>query len=129
MIRDWLIEKNNGWAVGERGETHLIESEHCKFYIGPDYVAGYPSCDKNLQAADPEFFDKLEQRLLHLPTCTRCKMLITMDKISLERLFKESRDFGVIEPADNYVGLQRTLNSCYRTMGKPLPYPIVRIDP
>jgi hypothetical protein len=133
LIKDWLEQQNNGWVLGVHGATYLIENDEWKFYIGDDYIAGYPSCGPNLIAADPEFFNKLTERMSHIWDCEKCIMMQSLERELRTDMVSQIKpmdiDFSGGNTASDYMALKVMLNSCYRTMGKPLPYPIIHIDP
>lgn len=134
LIKDWAEAQANGWTVGLRGDkTPILENGEWKFYVGDNYVAGYPSCGQNLQAEDPEFLDKLGERLKHVFICDKCALILRIDRLEMEDMMRRSlkgdpwmsleTDF-----ADTYRDTQILLNQCYRTMGKTLPYPTISIN-
>jgi hypothetical protein len=90
LISDWLDQTKLGWKTEVRGETHLIEKigdPEWHYYIGDDYISTYPSCafgGNKLIAADPEFFAKLEEFLIHVNGCDKCILAKEMDKIMID---------------------------------------------
>lgn len=141
LLRDWCEEEKNGWSVREYVGNGLhplslpplkyaLVKDAWEFRIGDDYVAGYPSCGDNLIAADPEFFEKLSDRLGHVHGCTKCRMILILSKQPLDDAIRQSFcvsdvSLAAIKPANNLQSHHRMFSS---HNGAMIPYQTIKIS-